>query len=183
MTNIINKTPSPLLKKRRKNSLESKQRKYGYIFLAPFILGAGLFVVVPLIMAVCFSFGDVGLNAKQNGIKFVDLDNALYTADAWAFDNIKSAVEKGFVPEDIQNDYTQVITRAEFCRMAVKFVEYATGKSIGDILKEKGLTRDYNAFSDTDDPDILAAYALGITNGTQAPTADRPASQLRTQAH
>ena len=50
--------------------------------------------------------------------------------------------------------------------MAVKWVEYATGKNIDTILTERGLTRDPSAFSDTSDPDILAAFALDITSGT-----------------
>ena len=101
--------------------------------------------------------------AKDNDIKFVD---RLATANDWARDSIKSAIKKGFVPANIQDNYKSVITRVEFCRMAVKFVEYATGKSIDEILKEKGVSRNQNTFSDTKDPDILAAYALGITNGT-----------------
>ena len=50
--------------------------------------------------------------------------------------------------------------------MAVKWVEYATGKNIDAVLSEKGLSRNPDAFSDTGDPDILAAFALGITSGT-----------------
>jgi hypothetical protein len=50
--------------------------------------------------------------------------------------------------------------------MAVKWVEYTTGKYIDTVLSEKGLSRNTNAFTDTSDPDILAAFALGITNGT-----------------
>ena len=58
--------------------------------------------------------------------------------------------------------------------MAVKWLEYAIGKNIDAILTEKGLSRNPNAFDDTSDPDILAAYALGITSGTVAPTATTP---------
>lgn len=87
------------------------------------------------------------------------------TASTWAHDGINAAVSKGFVPSDIQDNYTNTITRAEFCRMAVKWLEYKTGKSINAILADKGLNRDPNAFTDTKDPDILAAYALGITSG------------------
>ena len=90
----------------------------------------------------------------------------LDTASAWAQEGITSAVEKGFVPWEIQYNYTEVITRSEFCRMAVQFVVYATGRTIDAILLENGLSRDSNAFTDTNDPDILAAYALGITSGT-----------------
>ncbi len=102
--------------------------------------------------------------------KPVNLDSA----STWARDGITSALSKGFVPSDVQNNYTNVITRQEFCRMAIKWLEYATGKSIDMVLSEKGLSRNTNAFSDTSDPDILAAYALGITSGTSAPTATTP---------
>jgi hypothetical protein len=49
--------------------------------------------------------------------------------------------------------------------MAVQWVEYATGKSIDEVLAEQGKSRDPNAFTDTSDPYILAAFALGITSG------------------
>ena len=88
------------------------------------------------------------------------------TAAIWARDGINSAVAKGFVPTDLQDNYANVITRQEFCRLAVKFVEYGTGKSIDTVLAERGVARTPDAFSDTADPDILAAFALGITNGT-----------------
>ena len=90
----------------------------------------------------------------------------LESASEWARDSITTAVAKGFVPADVQSDYTNVITRQEFCRMAIKWVEYATDRNIDFVLSSRGLSRDLNAFSDTSDPDILAAYALGITNGT-----------------
>jgi hypothetical protein len=90
----------------------------------------------------------------------------LEDASAWARAGITSAITKGFVPSDIQSHYTNEITRAEFCRMAVKWVEHAVGKNIEAVLSEKGLSREPDAFADTNDPDILAAYALGITNGT-----------------
>ena len=93
------------------------------------------------------------------------------TADDWARANINSAFRKGFIPTHIVNNYSDVISRADFCRMAVKYLEYMTGKSINAILTERDLSRRQDAFTDTADPDILAAYALGITTGTAAPTA------------
>ncbi|MDR0326636.1 MAG: lectin like domain-containing protein [Oscillospiraceae bacterium] len=98
----------------------------------------------------------------------------LHTASEWARDGINSAFAKGFIPPEIQGGYTNIITRAEFCRMALKFVEVATGKSIEAVMVERGVFRNPNAFSDTNDLDILAAYALGITGGKRAPTADTP---------
>jgi len=87
------------------------------------------------------------------------------TADAWVRDSITEAYNKGFIPEELQNNYQSVISRAEFCRMAVKWVKYITGKDIDAILAERDLSRNSEAFSDTNDSDILAAFALGITNG------------------
>lgn len=96
------------------------------------------------------------------------------SASKWAREGISSAIEKGFVPTDLQDRYQSIITRQEFCRMAVQFVEYKTGKDIDSVLADRGVSRDSNAFSDTSDPSILAAYALGITSGTKAPTATSP---------
>jgi len=90
----------------------------------------------------------------------------LDSASIWARDGITDAVAKGYVPEDIQGGYTDVITRREFCRMAVMWVEYATGKSIDAVLAEQGKSIDPYSFTDTNDPYILAAFALGITSGT-----------------
>jgi hypothetical protein len=89
----------------------------------------------------------------------------LDSASGWAHGHITAAIGKGFVPADIQDQYTGTITRAEFCRMAVKWVEYALGKNIDAVLAEQGKSRDANAFTDTNDTDILAAFALGITSG------------------
>jgi len=88
------------------------------------------------------------------------------TASSWAREGITEAITKGFVPPDIQDDYTAVITREEFCRMAVRWVEFAMDKSIDEVLSGQGLSRSSIFFTDTNDPDILAAFALGITSGT-----------------
>jgi hypothetical protein len=95
------------------------------------------------------------------------------TPSEWAVESVTSAIAKGFVPADIQYDYHNPITRADFCRLSVNWLEYKTGKSVDAILAEKGLTCRQDAFSDTNDPAILAAYALGITSGTTEPTADK----------
>lgn len=98
----------------------------------------------------------------------------LDTADTWAQPEITSAVRKGFVPTDLQNNYKNTITREQFCRMSVMYLEYATGKDIDTILSERNLTIDPDAFEDTDNKYILAAYALDITKGTSAPSEDKP---------
>jgi len=87
--------------------------------------------------------------------------NHLTAANDWARDGITSAIGKGFVPNDIQSAYTNTITRAEFCRMAVKWLEYKLGKSIDNIMAERDLINSQGTFSDTNDPAILAAYGPG----------------------
>jgi len=96
------------------------------------------------------------------------------TASGWAVASLSRALDKGFIPPELLCNYSGTITRVEFCRMAVKWVEYNTGKSINSILADKGLTRKLDTFYDTNDPSVLAAYALGIINGTVAPTATTP---------
>jgi len=88
------------------------------------------------------------------------------TASVWARNGIAEATEKGFVSVDLDKCYTDAITRAEFCNMAVKWLEYRLESDIYAILREKGISRIKRAFTDTDDAAILAAYALGITKGT-----------------
>jgi hypothetical protein len=87
------------------------------------------------------------------------------TASSWARDGLTAAIAKGFVPSNLQNNYQNTITRAEFCRLAVSWVEYRTGKSIDEVMAERGVSRNPNAFTDTNDPNIIAAFALEITSG------------------
>ena len=122
-------------------------------------------------------YGETGSAAEKfassSDIPFIP-GTPLETASAWSREGISDAIKADIVPGDLQNNYTNVVTRAEFCRMAIKWLEFRTGKDIDMILAEKGLSRDVGAFSDTSDPDILAAYALGITSGTVAPSDTSP---------
>ena len=99
----------------------------------------------------------------------------LNTADSWARAGIQSAFERGFVPAELLNNYTNVITRAEFSRLAVQWMEYTLGQTIDQIVAAYGISeRMAHTFSDTTDPVILSAYRLGILNGITAPTATTP---------
>ncbi|MDR0324574.1 MAG: cellulase family glycosylhydrolase [Oscillospiraceae bacterium] len=99
----------------------------------------------------------------------------LDSASGWARDGIQSAYAKGVIPEDIQNNYQNVITRAEFCRMAVRWLEFRLRKGIDTIVAERGIPeRMGHTFSDTTNTDILAAYRLGVTGGEVAPTDAAP---------
>ncbi len=82
----------------------------------------------------------------------------------WAKDIVSEAIRLNLVPEDIQGAYRTNITRQDFCRLLVRLVEQATGKSVADYLASKGISMS-NPFTDTNDPDIVAANALKIVNG------------------
>ena len=88
------------------------------------------------------------------------------SASEWAKDSIKKAVAAGFVPSDLQGSYRNNISRGEFCRMAVAYIEAKKGVGIAAYLKEGDIDVDANAFTDTQDMNILSAYALGIVSGT-----------------
>ncbi|MDR0248979.1 MAG: S8 family serine peptidase [Oscillospiraceae bacterium] len=98
----------------------------------------------------------------------------LYSASEWARDALQSAYLKRFIPVDLLYDYREDITRGEYCRLAAGFLEYYTGMDIDAILAERGLQREGAVFADTADPDIQAAYLLGIVSGTRAPSAEAP---------
>ncbi|MBQ1351667.1 MAG: bacterial Ig-like domain-containing protein, partial [Oscillospiraceae bacterium] len=83
----------------------------------------------------------------------------------WAKAEVDTATSLGLIPSDLQSKYQTEITRAEFCRLIVNMLEKVCDQDIEDILKDAELVVDPNAFTDTNDPDILAACALGIIKG------------------
>lgn len=79
----------------------------------------------------------------------------------WAANEVNSAIEKGYVPEDLQDLYTTNITRLQFARLAVSFLADIKGTTV-----EKMTANTADApFSDTNDKSVAEAYALGILNG------------------
>ncbi|MDF2891182.1 MAG: hypothetical protein K0R80_1549 [Clostridia bacterium] len=84
-------------------------------------------------------------------------------ASSWAEPELKKAEEAGLIPAILEGaDLTRPITREEFCELSVLLYEKTTGK--------KAPTAVSNPFTDTDNPQILKAYQLGITSGTSATT-------------
>ena len=68
-----------------------------------------------------------------------------YAADysLWAEESIEKAVEAGIVPDTLQSDYTNNITRREFCRLAVQTYMAKTGYTIPEGIQ--------TPFTDIDD--------------------------------
>ncbi|MCL1808053.1 MAG: N-acetylmuramoyl-L-alanine amidase [Oscillospiraceae bacterium] len=75
----------------------------------------------------------------------------------WAREGVQTAIERGLVPEELQNNYTDVITRAEFCALAVELIETLTGNPI----TERKIFDD-----DRGDVNIRKIGGLGIVAGT-----------------
>ncbi|NLZ91817.1 MAG: hypothetical protein GX918_07845 [Clostridiales bacterium] len=84
-------------------------------------------------------------------------------ASDWAMPELKKADDAGLIPNILKGaDLTKPITREEFCELALALYEKSTGKSPAPASP--------NPFTDTNNPQILKAFALGITQGTSATT-------------
>ncbi|MDR0324848.1 MAG: S-layer homology domain-containing protein [Oscillospiraceae bacterium] len=119
--------------------------------------------------------GEIIPNTQANQGDTTPATPNLDSASSWAREGITAAIGKGFVPADIQGNYTNVITRAEFCRLAVRWLEVRLDKTIDAIVAEHGIAeRMGHTFSDTTNTNILAAYRLGVTGGEVAPTDAAP---------
>lgn len=86
-------------------------------------------------------------------------------ASQWAVPDIEKATSLKLIPQQMQGNYRENITRADFCKLAMNFLVRKTGKSVEELLKDNNTTIRYDAFTDTSDKEILAANALGIVNG------------------
>jgi hypothetical protein len=93
------------------------------------------------------------------------------TQSSWAESELKEAYENGLTYGQIENNYQKPITREEFCVIVVKLYEKLGGKA--PVLGT-------NPFTDTDNAEILKAYALGIVKGT-SDTTFAPANNITRQ--
>ncbi|MCD7778210.1 MAG: S-layer homology domain-containing protein [Clostridiales bacterium] len=88
---------------------------------------------------------------------YLSLDNI--ACSGWAKQAIADAIKTGIVPERLTTDYTENISREEFCRLAMQTYFIITDSDINDF--------EMNCpFTDTLSLYISAAYELGIVSGT-----------------
>jgi len=84
----------------------------------------------------------------------------------WAVNEIAESVVIGLIPEDLQNQYDKAITREEFCRLVINFIEIKEDTTIADYLSGIALSSiQEHPFSDTDSINVMYANKLGIANG------------------
>lgn len=77
------------------------------------------------------------------------------TVSDWAQEEVTSAQKAGIIPEDLPSDYTQGITRAQFCHLGVALYETVMEKEITGRIQ----------FSDTDDLNVEKMAYLGVVGG------------------
>ena len=73
----------------------------------------------------------------------------------WAQELVEQAEQSGLVPATLPDDYTQPITRAQFCHLAARLYETATGETVDGRV----------TFQDTDDADVERMAYLGVVSG------------------
>ena len=79
-------------------------------------------------------------------------------AGKWAKPSIEFAYQQGLLTEADLQKAKSPMTRKDFCKMVMRFLNVITGKE----WKAAGKT----PFTDCDDADVTAAYELGIIGGT-----------------
>lgn len=78
--------------------------------------------------------------------------------DEWALDLVNQAVAADLLPTHLKGqDLRESITRIQFASLAVRLYEAMSGQTAAAPAE--------NPFTDTSDPEVLKAYALGITAG------------------
>ena len=75
----------------------------------------------------------------------------------WAVEEVARAIELGLVPQNLQSNYTQATTRAEFAALVVTLYETVTGR---EIAIDRSI-----AFSDTTDINVHKAATIGVVTG------------------
>jgi len=92
--------------------------------------------------------------------------NPLAGASDWAKQTIIDAINKRYVPLELQSAYTDKITRLEFCRLAVQFLEeHGDYYYLLDTKAKVDENTAMTAFTDTQDSAVLDCYRLGIIGG------------------
>ncbi len=84
----------------------------------------------------------------------------------WAKNEIDEAIEIGFVPSQLQNNYTQNITREEFAYLTVSFVMENLSLSFEQLESQaEKYSAPRSKFEDSDNRYVLLAARLGIIKG------------------
>ena len=100
--------------------------------------------------------------------------NLAYANDApssWAEEYVNTAITTNLVPQNLRNNYTQAITRSEFCALGVHLYELVMGEITGR-----------KTFLDTTDVNVAKMAYLGVVTGVGNYLFDPNAPLTREQA-
>ena len=103
------------------------------------------------------SFIDKEVQSDYSELVVIGNPAAYRGGSDWAIEDLDQAVEYGFISEKVKDDVGGFITREEFAELAVQMYELYTGKQAEPAPVD--------TFTDTDNPEILKAHALGIVVG------------------
>lgn len=81
-------------------------------------------------------------------------------ANDWAIPSMEKAYAMELIPQEMLLHGTENITRKEFTKMAVQFYRKVTGERMN-------IDNIHNPFWDTNQPEIVFAYSLGIISGKE----------------
>lgn len=87
----------------------------------------------------------------------------------WAKATIQTAISDGYVPQSLQLDYGQAITRQEFCQLLVRTINAAFADDANATGYLAGVSYRMSQevqFNDTSDPAVLLLAQEGIINGS-----------------
>jgi len=96
---------------------------------------------------------------------------AAASPSSWAEEQVGVAIAQNLVPPNLQSHYTQAITRAEFCALAVTLYEFLMGEISGRA-----------SFVDTNDVNVEKAAYIGIISGVGDNRFDPAGTLTREQA-
>jgi len=97
---------------------------------------------VILVIAFCIGFSTQAVNADSE------------QPSSWAVDQVNAAIAANLVPHSLQSRYTQAITRAEFCALAVTLFESIRSEITGRKM-----------FSDSADRNVAKMAYIGVVSG------------------
>ena len=85
---------------------------------------------------------------------------------SWAAEEVGRAVNAGFVPEELQKEYGAPVTRKEFAKLGVLFAMHELGYGSLEAFSTVMTTvSGPTSFLDTDDPYVILAAQMSVTNG------------------
>jgi hypothetical protein len=95
------------------------------------------------------------------GLTPLHADTVYQKASEWAKPELDAAAQNGLIPQRLMGqDMTRPATREEVCELAVALYEAITGTVVAP--------KSPNPFTDTSNPAVLKAFALGVTSGVSA---------------